>query len=162
MFMKPRIETLPETILCGKRARMSIAENKTRELWQSFMSNRYKIATPLGPKLYSVEVYDSTIYFESFDATKEFEKWAAIKVSETESVPSDMEILTLPKGKYAVFQYKGKPSEAFKMYQYIYGSWIPASEYVLDDRPHFAIMGVKYKDEDPESEEELWIPVIEK
>ncbi|HLT33108.1 MAG TPA: GyrI-like domain-containing protein, partial [Aquaticitalea sp.] len=45
-------------------------------------------------------------------------------------------------------------------YQYIYGQWIPNSEYELDDRPHFALMGEKYKD--PESEEEFWIPIRKK
>jgi hypothetical protein len=29
----------------------------------------------------------------------------------------------------------------------------------LNKRPHFAKMGEKYKNEDPDSEEELWIPI---
>ena len=31
--------------------------------------------------------------------------------------------------------------------------------YTLDDRPHFEILGEKYKNQDPDSEEELWIPI---
>lgn len=44
--------------------------------------------------------------------------------------------------------------------EYIYGSWLPNStEYARDNRPHFEILGEKYKNNDPESEEEIWIPV---
>jgi AraC family transcriptional regulator len=30
---------------------------------------------------------------------------------------------------------------------------------LLDNKPHFEIMGDQYKNEDPDSEEELWIPI---
>jgi AraC family transcriptional regulator len=36
---------------------------------------------------------------------------------------------------------------------------LPASGYELDDRPHFEILGERYKNNDPDSEEELWFPV---
>jgi len=29
----------------------------------------------------------------------------------------------------------------------------------LDDRPHFEVLGDKYKNADPDSEEEIWIPI---
>jgi AraC family transcriptional regulator len=32
----------------------------------------------------------------------------------------------------------------------------------LDNRPHFEILGEKYKQGSPDSEEEIWIPVKEK
>ncbi|MEP1984886.1 MAG: GyrI-like domain-containing protein, partial [Maribacter dokdonensis] len=37
--------------------------------------------------------------------------------------------------------------------------WIPNSEYQLDGRPHFEVLGAKYKNNDPNSEEEVWIPI---
>jgi AraC family transcriptional regulator len=36
---------------------------------------------------------------------------------------------------------------------------VPASNYDLDDRPHFEILGDKYKNGDPNSEEDIWIPI---
>ncbi len=45
------------------------------------------------------------------------------------------------------------------VFQYIFGSWITKSEYILDDRPHFKILGDKDKNADPDSEEEIWIPI---
>jgi AraC family transcriptional regulator len=70
-----------------------------------------------------------------------------------------METFTLTSGLYAVFQYKGTANEAAGTFQYILGTWLPNSEYTLDSRPHFEILGEKYKNNDPDSEEEIWIPI---
>jgi len=43
--------------------------------------------------------------------------------------------------------------------QKLWADEIRESEFMLDDRPHFALMGDRYKNDDPESEEEIWIPV---
>jgi AraC family transcriptional regulator len=122
------------------------------------MPRRREIRNKTDSELYSIEVYEP-FFFNNFDPSREFEKWAAIEVSEYETVPADMETLTVPGGNYAVFLYKGPASKGAEAYQYIFGSWLPQSDFMLDNRPHFAIMGEKYKNEDPESEEEIWIPV---
>ncbi|MEN9524835.1 MAG: hypothetical protein RLZZ256_219, partial [Bacteroidota bacterium] len=31
--------------------------------------------------------------------------------------------------------------------------------YLLDERPHVEVMGSKYKNNDPASEEDIWIPI---
>jgi len=126
------------------------------------MPGRTQIKNRIGEELYSVEVYKDSSFFENFDQNKVFEKWAAVPVSNHQSIPDGMEPFVIPKGLYAVCKYKGKGSEAQKTYQYIFTKWIPNSDYELDNRPHLAIMGEKYKNEDPDSEEELWIPIREK
>ena len=156
--MDPGITTLPETKLIGQKVIMSYVDNKNQALWRRFMPRRAEIKNTIGSDLYAIEIY----YFKDFDPTKEFEKWAAVRVKDFSSIPREMESLVIPEGLYAVFHYKGKSSEARETYQYIYGDWIPNSEYKLDNRPHFALMGEKYKGEDPDSEEELWIPVRKK
>ncbi len=82
-------------------------------------------------------------------------------MSDFGKVPSGMDSYTLS-GLYAVFPYKGLPQAVDPTLQYIYGVWLPASEYVLDNRAHFAVMGSKYKNNDPDSEEDLWIPLRKK
>ncbi len=156
--MEPRIENLAEKKLVGKKITMSFSDNKTGELWQSFMSERRKINNAIGIELYSLEIYPPD-YFNPFSPQTEFEKWAAVEVSDFDTVPPEMEPLSVPAGLYAVFLYKGPASAAPETYQYIFGTWVPNSAYTLDDRPHFAVMGEKYKNEDPDSEEELWIPI---
>ncbi len=157
--MTVTMQILPELRLTGMKVNMSFAVNKTAELWQRFMPMRVEIRDTVGPELYSVEVYPDTGFFGGFSLAREFEKWAAVPVSGSAPVHPAMHSLIIPPGLYAVFRYRGKPSEAASAYQFIYGQWMPNSEYELDDRPHFAKMGGGYKGEHPSSEEDLWIPV---
>lgn len=156
--MKPRIETLAEKKLVGNRTKMSLSSNRTFELWRSFMPRLKEIRNSLGTDLYSVEVY-SPIFWEKFSADIEFEKWAAIEVTDFNATPDQMERLTVPDGLYAVFVLRGPASIATKTYEYIFRSWLPSSDFTLDNRPHFALMGEKYKQNDQDSEEEIWIPI---
>jgi AraC family transcriptional regulator len=39
---------------------------------------------------------------------------------------------------------------------------LPNLGYTLDDRAHFEVLGEKYKNNDPLSEEEIWIPIKKK
>jgi len=52
LIMEPRIETLTGKKLIGKRVVMSFSEDKTRELWQSFMPRRKDIENSIGTDLY--------------------------------------------------------------------------------------------------------------
>jgi AraC family transcriptional regulator len=159
--MNPIIKILPEKKLIGKRMIMSFSNNKTIELWKNFMPRRKEIQNNIGTELYSMQIY-SPSFFVKVDTNKEFEKWAAIEVTNFNIVPDGMEKFTLTAGLYAVFLYKGAASAAAETFQYILGTWLPSSEYVLDNRTHFEILGEKYKNEDPNSEEEIWIPVKKK
>jgi AraC family transcriptional regulator len=158
--MEPRIETTNEKKLVGNRLKMSLTDNKTGELWRSFMPRRKEITNNLSNDLISMACYTPT-HFTDFKPTNEFEKWAAIEVTDVESVPVDMETFTVKAGLYAVFDYKGSSTDN-SIFQYIFGVWLPKSDYLLDDRPHFEVLGAKYKNADPDSEEEIWIPVRKK
>jgi AraC family transcriptional regulator len=155
--MEPQIQTLSEKKLIGKRLVMSLTDNKTAELWKSFMPRRKEIQNSMGSELYSIQVYDHS-YFDNFNPGKTFEKWAAIEVADFDTVPHDMETFILPGGLYAVFLYKGLSTDT-RIFQYIYTTWLPNSNYSLDNRPHFEILDEKYKNGDPDSEEEIWISV---
>ncbi len=159
--MQPRIETLKEKKLVGKRIKMSFSDRKTYELWKSFMLGRKEIRNNIGADLYSIEVYEPH-YFDNFDPDALFDELAAIEVTDFDNVPDNMEKITLPDGLYAVFLHRGPANEGIKTYRYIFGTWLPDSDFVLDHRPHFAVMGERYKNDDPDSEEEIWIPVKSK
>jgi AraC family transcriptional regulator len=155
--MTPRIETLHEKKLVGMRLKMSFADFKVGELWKNFLPKIKEIINYITNDLFSVVVY-SPDHFQDFKPTNEFEKWAAVEVQDFDNVPNGMETFVLPGGLYAVFDYKGLSTEN-GIYQFIYGAWLPASEYALDNRPHFEVLGKIYKNNDPESEEEIWIPI---
>ena len=154
--MQPRIETLTEKKLVGKHLRMSLADNRTGELWRSFMPRRRDIANQLTSDLYSMQVYGQPV--DVGHPHQEFDKWAAVEVSDVSSIPDGMEAYTLPGGLYAVFSYRGSSTDT-TIFRHIFGTWLPGSAYTLDHRPHFEVLGDKYKNADPDSEEEIWIPI---
>jgi AraC family transcriptional regulator len=156
--MEPDIRLFSEKKLVGMRMIMSFSDNVTADLWRGFMPRRKEIANNVGTELYSMQIYPP-LFFSSFNPDAEFEKWAAIEVKDFDQVPEGMETFILKEGLYAVFLYRGAASAAAGTFREILGDWLPKSAYILDDRPHFEILGNKYKNESPDSEEELWIPV---
>ena len=121
------------------------------------MPGRKEIKNNLTNDLISLVVYTPT-HFTDFKPTNEFDRWAAVEVSSFDDVPDEMEMYVLTSGLYAVFDYKGLNTD-HSVFRYIFDTWLPGSGYVLDDRPHFEVLGDRYKNNDPTSEEEIWIPV---
>ncbi len=155
----PVIQTLHQTQLIGRQLPMSYLDNRTAELWRGFMPNLGKVEGRLNTDLYSVEVYPGMEYFQRFDPNRYFQKWAAVPVVSGSIVPDGFESLILPKGLYAVFDYRGSMGPVPEFYRWIFTEWIPASEYVLDNRPHFAVMDKEYRKDDPDAREKIWIPL---
>ncbi|RZJ68300.1 MAG: AraC family transcriptional regulator [Flavobacterium sp.] len=154
-----RIAELPETKLVGLHLQMSFAQNRTFELWRSFMPRRKEIVNAESPDLFSMQIFDSSTDFSKMELDATFEKWAAVPVSEFSRIPDGMETFTIPTGKYAVFIHKGSASDGPKTFGYIFGEWLPKSGFAIDARPHFEILGEKYKNDSVDSEEEIWIPI---
>lgn len=159
--MEPIFKTTTGIKLVGKRIVTSLVQNRTAELWRSFMPHRKSISNSINTLLYSVQLFGSD-YFNIYNPAAEFEKWAAIEVTGFDDLPNGMEALTIPEGLYAVFIHKGPAAEGPKTFQYIFTQWLPQSGYEVDSRPHFEVMGEKYKADSPDSEEELWVPVKKK
>ena len=157
--MQPKIITLTEKKLVGKRVAMTFANNQTFKLWQSFMPRRKEITNTLTTELISLQVYPQSFDFTFADLNAEFDKWATVEVEDFNTVPNEMETFILTDGLYAVFLYKGLSTDT-EVFQYIYGTWLPNSSYKIDHRPHFEILGEKYRNNDLTSEEEIWIPIM--
>ncbi|MGB3150606.1 MAG: GyrI-like domain-containing protein [Maribacter sp.] len=156
-MIKPIITQLEEKKLVGQYVTMSLAKNRTGALWSGFMPRRNEIENRVGVNFFSMQVFP-TDYHLKFNPERLFQKWATVEVTNFESIPEDMEVFILKTGLYAVFDYKGSSTDP-TIFQYIYNEWLPNSEYELDDRPHFEVLGTKYRNNDPNSEEEIWIPI---
>lgn len=156
--MTPEIVSIPEKILVGHRMKMSFTDYKVAELWGGFMPRRKEIKYTVSNDLFSLAVYSAS-HFSDFNPANEFDRWAAVEVSNTDTIPEQMEVTMVPAGLYAVFLYRGTATDVSAFFRNIYQKWLPESVYILDDRPHFEVLGEKYKNNDPSSEEEIWIPV---
>lgn len=120
------------------------------------MPVKNKILNNVNTDMISMQVYSEAIRLGELNQA--FEKWAAVEVSDFENVPEGMESFVLEGGEYAVFDYKGLNTDP-QIFIYIFGTWLPNSNYQIADRPHFEVLGEKYKNGDPDSEEEIWIPI---
>ncbi len=141
----------------GRSCEMSLIDNKTASLWGCFAPRISEIFNRVGNDKFSLQIYDPN-YFTNFSPVNEFVKWAAVEVSSLDVESDDMETLVLSGGTYAVFDYKGSSNDS-SIFEYIYTNWLPNSDYMLCDRPHFEVLGEKYINNDPNSEEEIWIPI---
>ena len=109
--------------------------------------------------MYSVKVYDESYSFSNFNPAAEFDKWAAVAVSDDVDLPDGLESLTIPAGKYAEFIHVGAASAAPKTFGYFFSEWLPASEFELDLRPHFEILPEGYDPLSEDATERVLIPI---
>ena len=154
--MNPTIKTFPTTKFIGKNLSFTYADYRAFELWSSFMPRRKEIQNVIGSELYNIQVNPEDF---DFKPNTPFVKWAAVAVTSFDFIPDDMESLEIKEGLYAVFNYKGDQSNVAAFFNSIYTEWLPSSGYQLDSRAQFEILGEKYKNGSPESEEEIWIPI---
>jgi AraC family transcriptional regulator len=151
----PVIITLSPKLLVGHCMEMSLIEDHTSLLWEKFLPKQRNISPKVSNDFYSLQIYPKG-FFDSIQLHVPFMKWALIEVSKFENIPSELQTLVLEGGLYAIFNHKGTSTEIF---DYLYTDWIPSSIYQLDDRPHFEVLGKKYKNGDENSEEQIWIPL---
>lgn len=158
-MQQPKIINIKDRKLIGLSIQTSLTENKTQQLWQGFRPQVKNINNRATTDFYSVQVFESGFDMRQFTPQTIFEKWAAVEVSDVENVPKGLKSFRLSGGDYAVFIHKGTPKQFPKTASFIYGQWLPKSNYELDTRPHFEILSENYNPKDPDAEEEVWIPI---
>lgn len=157
--MTPKIVTIPAKKIIGYSVEMSLLDNKTFSIFNQLMPRLKEITNPKSADIFCVQVYEPD-YFTNFTPETIFTKWAAVEVKDFENIPDGFEKLEISGGKYAVFLHKGNTEMFAKTAQYIYAEWLPNSGFQLDNQPHFEVLGDNYLGhENPESEEEVWIPI---
>ena len=140
-------------------SQFSYSDYRIGELWGKFMPRGNEIQNALGADLFNIQINPENF---DFNPQTKFVKWAVVPVSDFDFLPEGMQTLIVEEGLYAVFNHVGDASKARETFGYIFGVWLPNSEYEIDNRPHFEILGEKYKNNAPDSEEEIWIPVKRK
>ena len=157
MNIQPKIEILAEKKLVGTHHKINFLQFNVAPIWQEFRPRLKEINNCASRHLISMSVYEDG-YFKNFNPAVYFEKWAAIQVLNFDNTPVGMKEFTLTGGLYAIFHYKGLHTNK-KIYEYIFQDWLPRSGYQLDNRPHFEVLGDQYKNNDAESEEDIFIPI---
>lgn len=128
--------------------------HKIRAIWQQFSPRKNEITNLLNNTSIAMQIFSVN---ENGEPEDSFNMWACVEVSELSEIPNGMEGFTIPKGEYLKVLHKGM--NAGDTYQKIMSDWLPNSGYVIDDRPHFQVMGEKYKNGSPDSEEDFFLPI---
>ena len=159
-MIEPRITGVKSMKMLGMKITTTLAENRTRDLWSNFKPRVKEVENRTDKDFYSIQEYPENIKMEMFTNDTRFIKWAAVRVHNFGNIPAKMEGLIIPAGLYAVFIHKGPVHTFYETSRYIFGQWLPVSDYELDQRPQFEIMTEKYLGPDhTDSEEEVWIPI---
>jgi AraC family transcriptional regulator len=154
MSLQPTIVSSQPLLVAGLNIQLSLTQYTIASLWQAFMPIRNSIPNTISKDLFSVSVYPDS-FFQQVNPATPYTKWAAVQVTSFDAIPPAFQTLLIPEGLYAVFHYKGLSSD-MSIFSYIF------KEYVFDNRPHLEVLGEKYKNNSPDSEEDIWIPVIKK
>jgi len=153
--MHPNIKEFSERKIIGITTTiLKHEQHKIRELWQQFMPRKHDIQSLSSQELIAMQIFNLE---ENGTPREAFEIWACAEVMDFDTIPNHMKAYTIPSGTYAIFPHKGM--DAGSTYQNIMSEWLPTSGYEIDNRPHFQVMGEKYKNGSADSEEDFYVPV---
>jgi AraC family transcriptional regulator len=153
-MIEPVIFNFEGAVLCGASEAMSLQTFTPWTLWPRVMPRLAQIRNRSSQDLISLRNFNGIPVFGP-QANPNFTYWGGVEVLEANK---GFEHLEIPAGTYAVFHYKGLSSDS-TIWRYIYSQWLPNSKWELDERPHFERLGSKYKNDDPTSEEDIYIPI---
>ena len=130
----------------------------TPQLARQFMPRLDEIKSRKDTFTLSLQNYNY-FDFKTFNPNETFDKWVGIEVTSLEDVPEKIKTLTITSGRYLVIDFKGSIPDFITFWQNMHSTWLPNSEFELDDRPHFERLPPSYNPMKPINEEEIWIPI---
>ncbi len=158
--MEPIIKTIESVQVVGMEYHGQNKNDEIAAMWNVFNDK----CAVIPHRFNRGEGYGVCFSDADFGTTGMFRYVAGIPVQKIDAVPDGMVSCTVPAGLYAIFTHTGTLATLQKTYDYIYGTWLPSSEYQLDAaRPDF-----EYYDErfttgtDPASKFDIFIPLTTK
>ena len=153
--MEPRIEERGAFDVVGMRERFVHPDvSGIPALWERFIRRRDEVDARIEGATYGVCADDSASGRPGFLYT------AAIGVAEQGRVPAGMVAFTVPGGPFAVFVHRGPISKFGDTVQALWRRWLPASGLKPTGAPDFEVYDARFKGEEPDSEVEIWVPVV--
>ncbi|MFT5158852.1 MAG: AraC family transcriptional regulator [Paracoccaceae bacterium] len=161
--LQNRLDMEPEIVTHGAAKVIGVARQYNEEdlnietLWSAFRPSVAGIANRVGDDAFGI--YEE--YCENQDSIG-FSYICAVEVSDFDTIPKGMIARTIPQHLYAAFRHKGPISYLPETLKYIWGSWLPKSDYDYVDKPDFELYAPGANPNDPEKTLYLYIPVTKK
>ncbi len=150
--MEPQFVSLPAFTLVGMMMCVRPGGKVPGQLWDEFGPRMGEIKHMAGPEM----AYGLTANMDM--ASGEFDYMAGVQVSGTAEIPAGMVSYGVPAQTYAVFSCTLPTIR--KVFDHIYGVWLPASEYARTAGPELELYGETFDPRDPASVFEVYIPVF--
>ena len=150
--MTPRLLSMNQAICAGLREDIEMPRDKERipELWSRLQSSIPEIKNICGPAMGVV----------SGSAKSGCVNYAAcMQVADTNSLPQNLDIITVPAGDYAEFVHEGPVSELFRTCDNIYRSWFPGSGLLMGEGPMVEVYPENFRGDEPNPRIRLLVSV---
>jgi len=155
--MEPRIEEKGPFTFVGLEITTTVADNQIPELWEEFIDRMDDIADV--DDVHNTFGICQYVDAESMTEDTPFNYMAAMAAAGAEDLPEGMTVRNLPKRLYAIFTHRGSLENLDETYQFIYGQWLPASDYELAPNEELEVYGEEFDPDKPNSALEIWIPL---
>ncbi|HLD89904.1 MAG TPA: AraC family transcriptional regulator [Patescibacteria group bacterium] len=124
------------------------------QLWGRFKTRISEIKNRVeAHRIGIVDCYPTDSEYESDDNLVYF---ACVEVNSFCEIPKGMRAMIIPKSKFASFTHNGEPNDIDRTLKYIYGSWLPKSDYKRANGPDFEVLS---KDYPKNGEYDYWLPI---
>ncbi len=137
------------SMLCNDDTRSQIPA-----LWQRFAPQIGTVPTQVGHSTFGV-------CYNGANKQGEITYMAGIAVAEPAKV-SGFDVVTIPTADYAVFTHEGSLAHILDTVEYIFGQWVPNSEYELTGTPDFELYDERFDPINDTGELEYWVPIKRK
>lgn len=158
--MNPKIVELEKFRVMGIQVQDSPKSGEFGKTWPKLFERCREIVPLAKTKVsYGVQSYDEQLMKRGV-----WKYTAALQATEDSATPDGMISITLPKTKYAVFEYKGAVGPKLgETFEYIYNKWLPHSKYILSGRYDFEMYDERFLGpENHKSILDIYIPITEK
>ena len=155
--MEPEIIEQPAMKIVGIDNEYEDGDLSLPKLWSGFRPYKDKIPNRVGNHFFGI--YEN--YQEQEDVTR-FVYICSAQVENFEQVPEGMITRELAAHTYARFTHVGPIANLEETLKYIWGSWLPKSDYEYADKPDFELLPASFNGADPNNKMYLNIPVKRK
>jgi AraC family transcriptional regulator len=131
-----------------------------REAWGEFAQRNSAIKYTVGRSVYGIEDYSHDFQMNEPGFPKYY-YIAGLEVGMLANIPPGMKGKDIPAAHYAVFTYRGPLDGLHDFFQFIYGEWLPKSNYTID--PNSSLDFECYNEPVTDMNNalvEIWVPVV--
>lgn len=148
---KPRFENLSGFSAAGISRRYSMRERgKIPSQWESFIPHIGNIAGQKGMAAYGI--------CHNSDEDGNMDYMSAVEVADASRAPEDLQTLSVPAAKYAVFAHSGHVSSINATWQAIFTGGLAGQ--ALAEGPMFERYGADFDSRTGFGSMEIWIPIV--